>query len=127
MSAVCLPDFFISPALPTTPVSLPYGTAVTTSYSGTAPPIRTLTQQPINVQTHRDHNYIQSNSLHPPNMLQQRAPSNHQQQTFPIRTVSFHFFKKIHYLLIFPLRQKIVQLLKLHFFVCILKPSVRNY
>ena len=75
-------------------MSLPYGTAVTTSYSGTAPPIRTLTQQPINVQTHRDHNYIQSNSLHPPNMLQQRAPSNHQQQTFPIRTVSFHFFKK---------------------------------
>ena len=92
-SAVCLPDFFFSPALPTTPVSLPYGTAVTTSYSGTGPPIRTLTQQPINVQTHRDHDQIQSNSLHPSvtsNMLQQRAPSNHQ-QTFPIRTVSFLF------------------------------------
>ena len=89
---------FFSLALPTTPVSLPYGTAVTTSYSGTGPPIRTLTQQPINVQTHRDHDQIQSNSLHPSvtsNMLQQRAPSNHQQQTFPIRTVSFFDFFKI--------------------------------
>ena len=89
---VYLINAFFSLALPTTPVSLPYGTAVTTSYSGTGPPIRTLTQQPINVQTHRDHDQIQSNSLHPSvtsNMLQQRAPSNHQQQTFPIRTVSF--------------------------------------
>ena len=39
-----MPFIFIS-ALPTTPVSLPYGTAVTTTYSGpSVPSIKTLTQ-----------------------------------------------------------------------------------
>ena len=76
--------------MPTTPVSLPYGTAVTTTYSGTAPPIRTLTQQqPPSVQVHRDHpDPQQQNSLHPQNIHQQRQPSH---PGFPnIRTVSIN-------------------------------------
>ena len=70
-------------ALPTTPVSLPYGPTVTTTYSGSGPPIRTLTQQQPAV--HRDHDQL-ANSLHPQNTHQQRSSAH---QTFPnIRTVS---------------------------------------
>lgn len=65
--------------LPTTPVSLPYGTAVTTTYSGGAPPIKTLTQQP-----QRD----QPNSVHPQII---HKPPTHQNFS-GIRTVSLCMF-----------------------------------
>ena len=63
--------------LPTTPVSLPYGTAVTTTYQAvTQPPLKTLTQPTVQRAD-------QPNSVHPPIIHKQPAHQN-----FPsIRTV----------------------------------------
>lgn len=66
--------------LPTTPVSLPYGTAVTTTYQAvSAPPMKTLTQPTVQRAD-------QPNSVHPPSIIH-KQPAAH--QNFPsIRTVS---------------------------------------
>ena len=65
--------------LPTTPVSLPYGTAVTTTYQAvSAPPLKTLTQPTVQRAD-------QPNSVHPPSIIH-KQPAH---QNFPsIRTVS---------------------------------------